>query len=114
MWLSDFIGIVALVGLLWKFVIKPQLVKFLQDTVVEPQEQVLKMLTKNGGKNNPPTVPDIFDQVFKRLDDQDELAERREANFEAWRTEHMAWAEDLEAKQDKRIDGLEAIIKETK
>lgn len=111
-WIADLIGILGLLGLFWRFVIRPHFVKFLQDTVVDPLGRVEHSLTQNGGKNNPATVPDKFHEVFKRLDQQDEVADRREARAEAWRDEHTAWSNEIRFKIDERLSALED--KETK
>ena len=113
-WLADFIGIVGLAGLCWRFVVRPHLVKFLQDTVVGPLNKVQHTLTQNGGTNNPPTIPDRFHEVFGRLDSQDELAELREQRFEEWRVEHKAWAEAKGSEQDVRLTAIEGDLSQLK
>lgn len=66
-------------------------------------ENIVKPLTKNGGKNDPPTLPD-------RLHNQDQVLERIESKVDAQGEDlarHLAWSSEETGR-------LWAAIKETK
>lgn len=71
-------------------------------------ENIVKPLTKNGGKNDPPTLPD-------RLHNQDQVLERIETKVDAQRQElsrHLGWSE-AETKRRKEVEAeLWKAIKE--
>lgn len=85
-------------------------------------ENIVKPLTKNGGKNAPPTLPDRFhnqDQVLERIeakvDSQATDSARVEAKVDAQGRDlsrHLGWSEG-ETKRRKEVeDALWKAIKE--
>lgn len=87
---------------------------FILHEVVGP---IKHALTANGGKNNPPTIPDRFCELQERLDQQDEhmLSEHREAAqeraaFREWREAHSIWSDMKVDSAERRIAVAEARL----
>lgn len=105
-----------LIGLLYKYVLEPNLDKRfarIEQPIVETHEQLLK----NGGKNEPPTVPDNFHAVHESLGalqtsvdllaKQDETHTKTQALMQANLSaivlvldEHLRWSRDYVAAQE--------------
>lgn len=108
MWIGDVVAVAAFLGLGWKFTVRPHLQHWIQQEIVEPLADVRHMTAKNGGKNDPATLPDWMHNIEGRMSSieahlrrQDREAERREADEAQRWAEHRAWSD---AQLAKKVD----------
>jgi hypothetical protein len=64
----------AVIGTVW-FAIRYLLVPYLRSNLIEPLEAVRKQVGDNGGKNDPPTLPDRFHTVQESVTDLREVVD---------------------------------------
>lgn len=109
LWVGDIGALIGIIGLGWKFGVKPHLERWVHEEIVEPLADVRQMTTKNGGQNDPATLPDRMHNLEDRMDrieahlrKQDVDAERRaREDAQRW-AEHRAWSDtQLAKKADK-------------
>lgn len=81
LWVGNAVIVLTVVGLCWRWLIRPHLMKWISENLIHP-------MTQNGGKNDPPTLPD-------RLHNQDVVLKRIEEKVDAQGemiTRHLAWS----------------------
>lgn len=109
LWIGDFIAVAALLGLTWRFLIQPHLLRWIEEHVVAPLAKVEHMTTQNGGANDPETIRDWqhkadqrFDRIEAHLRKQDaDAVQRARADDQRW-AEHRAYSDaQLAKKADK-------------
>lgn len=103
----------GLLGAFWTFVIMPQI----RQEIVKPVRETHQQITENGGRNDPPTLPDRFHALQESVDGLTEsMAERvaedaraakaqalMQANLSAIvlvLDEHLRWSRDYVARAE--------------
>lgn len=101
---------IVILGAFWKFIILPQI----RLEVVKPVQETHQQVTENGGRNDPPTLPDKLHTIQESVDDLhatvgtlDERDERHAASMALMQAnlsaivlvldEHLRWSRDYVA-----------------
>lgn len=105
-------GVIVGCGAIWRVLILPNLRRDepTSTTIATQNDEQLKLLrravdqlTKNGGKNNPATLPDVAHEL-RTLRAEFKV---REIKDEQWRDEHRAYSDEQLALVNERLERLE-------
>lgn len=99
LWLGNAVIVLAVIGIAWRWLVRPHLTRWITENLIHP-------MTANGGKNDPPTLPDrLHDQnvVMERIEDKIDAQGEAMIRHAAWSAEETSrlWTA-IHKKVDKR------------
>lgn len=97
-----FVSITTISGvLLWLVV--PRFKQWAMKNLGQPVQEIHQQTTVNGGRNNPPTLPDQLSSIRKELVELRKNDERRDETVDALAMvldEHLRWSREYVARHD--------------